>query len=268
MSPYELRFSGIGRLFGRRAWQRFQGAHVAIVGIGGVGSWTAEALVRSGVGRITLIDLDDICITNTNRQAHALSDSIGREKVTVMAERMRLINPECEVQTVAEFFTAQTADALLAPGYDLVVDAIDSLQNKCLLIASCYRQNIPLVTVGGAGGRQDPTQIRCDDLSLSRADGLLRQVRKQLRSRYEMPASGLLGIPAIFSLEAPVFPGQDGEVCERREQGTQLRLDCESGYGTASFVTGTFGFAAASAALKLLAAQLGTDHAMDRQPLP
>ncbi len=254
MSPYELRFSGIGRLYGQKAWQRFQTSHIAIVGIGGVGSWTAEALARSGVARITLIDLDDVCITNTNRQAHALADTVGREKVAVMAERLRLINPECDVRTMSEFFTAQTAETLLAPSYDLVIDAIDSLQNKCLLIASCWQRKIPLVTVGGAGGRQDPTQIRCDDLSLSRADGLLRQVRKQLRQRYGLPAQEHLGIPAIFSLESPVFPGKDGEVCSRREEGSQLRLDCEAGYGTASFVTGTFGFAAAAAGLKLLAA--------------
>jgi tRNA A37 threonylcarbamoyladenosine dehydratase len=228
---------------------------VAVIGIGGVGSWSAEALARSGIARLTLIDLDDVCITNTNRQAHALHNTIGREKVAVMAERLRLINPECEVTTISEFFTAQTAESLLAQPYDLVIDAIDSLQNKCLLIALCWQKNIPLVTVGGAGGRQDPTQIRCDDLSLSRADGLLRQVRKHLRQRYAMPAEGLLGIPAIFSLEAPVFPSKDGEVCARREDASQLRLDCEAGYGTASFVTGTFGFAAAAAGLKLLAAK-------------
>lgn len=253
MEAYDLRFSGIARLYGRRAWQRFRTARVAVIGIGGVGSWAAEALARSGVQDLTLIDLDEICITNTNRQIHTLHATIGQAKVSVMAERLRAINPEIQVQCVQDFFTPATADTLLAIDYDVVIDAIDSLQNKALLIARCRERGLPLVSVGGAGGRSDPSQIRIADLSLSQNDALLRKTRRLLRSEYEFPSQGSLGVPTVFSLETPLFPGADGEVCERREAGSQARLDCDGGFGSASFVTGAFGFAAAAAALRVIA---------------
>ncbi len=253
MEAYNLRFSGIARLYGRRAAGIFQTAKIAVVGIGGVGSWAAEALARSGIQHITLIDLDDICITNTNRQIHTLHHTIGQPKVEVMAQRLRTINPEAHVELIQDFFTGTTAETLLAPRYDLVIDAIDSLQNKALLIASCRRLGIPLVSVGGAGGRRDPSLIRVADLALSQNDALLRKTRRILRADYGFPNSGTLDIPTVYSIEIPVFPGSDGEVCERREEGSKTRLDCDGGFGSASFVTGSFGFAAASAALRYLA---------------
>lgn len=252
MDVKELRFGGIARLFGRKAWDHLQGVHCAVIGVGGVGSWAAEALVRSGIHTLSLIDLDEICITNTNRQLHTLHSNIGRAKVEVMAERLRAINPDADIRPVQDFFTAQTADALLAPTFDLVIDAIDSTRNKCLLIARCRELSIPLVSVGGSGGRCDPSQIRIADLSDSTHDALLRQTRKKLRNYHGFPAAGSLGIPTVFSIEDPVFPGQDGEVCTIRDPNLKARLDCEGGYGSASFVTGSFGFAAASAGLRLL----------------
>src|SRR6478735_3435704 len=137
MDPYQQRFNGIARLYGTAALERFRTAHVAVIGIGGVGSWTAEALARSGVGHLTLIDLDEICVSNSNRQLHTLTATIGLSKVQVMAERLRAINPELRVDVIEDFFTSSTAEQILRQRFDGLVDAIDSLKNKCLLIARC-----------------------------------------------------------------------------------------------------------------------------------
>ncbi len=245
----DARFSGIARLYGVAGLERLAAAKVCVVGIGGVGSWVVEALVRSGVGSITLIDMDDVCVSNTNRQLHALEGQIGRPKVEVMAERARLIHPACDVRTVSDFFTAKTAEKLLGEGepYSYVVDAIDSVADKCLLLARCKALQIPVLTVGGAGGRRDPTQLVTSDLGKSAGDGLLRQVRRILRQEYGFPTTDApWGITSVFSRERAVFPSPDGGVCDKPPEGTNLRLDCGSGFGTASFVTGAFGLVAAS----------------------
>src|SRR6188474_2400112 len=157
---YLQRFGGLGRLYGTAALPRLQAAHVAVVGVGGVGSWVVEGLARSGIGSITMIDLDDVCLTNVNRQLPALDGNIGRPKVDALADRVKLINPECRVERMANFFTASTADELLAPKFDFVVDAIDKLSNKCLVIAKSRERGYPVITVGGAGGKRDGTQVR------------------------------------------------------------------------------------------------------------
>src|SRR5687767_5725239 len=179
-SDYLDRFSGVARLIGRAGLERLRSAHVAVVGVGGVGSWSAEGLARTGVGTLTLVDLDDVCVTNVNRQLPALEGQIGRPKVTVLAERVRLINPECRVETVHEFFTPATAAPLLAPPHDFVVDAVDRMSIKALLIAGCRERGKPVITIGAAGGRRDPTRIRAGDIGEA-GDELLRQVRKKLR---------------------------------------------------------------------------------------
>ena len=256
MSDFEFRFGGIARLFGTEALARLRAAHVCVVGIGGVGSWTVEALARSGVGRLTLVDLDEVCVSNVNRQLHALNADVGRAKVEVRAERARGINPECAVRAAAEFFTAANADALLSARYDFVVDAIDSLTNKCLLIARCHEAGVPIVTCGGAGGRRDPTQTRIADLAFTSHDRLLQKVREKLRQEFGFPrGEKKFGVPAVFSPETPVFPARDGSVCAQREAGANgesLKLNCDSGFGTATFVTGTFGFAAAAHVVQAL----------------
>src|SRR4051812_17297893 len=150
MSDFDFRFGGIGRLFGTAGLARLRAAHVCVVGIGGVGSWAVEALARSGVGHLTLVDLDEVCVSNVNRQLHAINSEVGRAKVEVMAERVRGINPECDVRPVTEFFTESNAASLFNTRYDYVVDAIDSLTNKCRLIAQCRDQQIPIVICGGA----------------------------------------------------------------------------------------------------------------------
>jgi tRNA A37 threonylcarbamoyladenosine dehydratase len=257
MSDFDFRFGGIARLFGADALARLRAAHVCVVGIGGVGSWAVEALARSGIGQLTLVDLDEVCVSNVNRQLHALNADVGRAKVEVMAERVRGINPECDARPVLEFFTEANAAALLDTRYDYVVDAIDSLANKCRLIALCRDREIPIVTCGGAGGRRDPTQIRVADLALTTHDRLLQKTRDVLRKEFGFPRGEKnFGVAAVYSPEPPVFPSRDGGICSQREKeasGESLKLNCDSGFGTATFVTGAFGFAAAAHVVRAVA---------------
>ena len=255
MSQSSERFGGIARLVSVKGLQRLRAAHVCVVGIGGVGSWTVEALARSGIGALTLIDLDEVCVTNINRQLHALDGTVGRAKVEVMAERVRLINPECRVTPVTEFFTEANAQRLLAPGFDFVVDAIDAVSNKCRLLAHCWQRSLPVISCGAAGGRLDTTTVRVADLADATHDRLLAEVRRRLRQEYGFLSAGRrFGIPAVFSPEAPVLP--EPPACGAGGQGSELppRLNCEWGYGSATFVTGTFGFAAAGWVVRKLAA--------------
>jgi tRNA A37 threonylcarbamoyladenosine dehydratase len=255
MSDFQTRFDGIARLYGRDGLQRLRAAHVCVVGIGGVGTWAVEALARSGIGALTLVDLDEVCASNINRQLHALTDTIGRAKVEVMAERIRAINPDCQVTLAQQFFTAQTAAELLAPKFDFVLDAIDSMSNKVLLLARCREKSLPVVACGGAGGRRDGTQVRVADLAKVTHDRLLAEVRKKLRKESGFPADGsAMGVECVFSAELPVFAQPDGSVCPNRtamESGT--RLNCNGGLGSATFVTGAFGFAAAGVVVRKIA---------------
>ena len=264
MSDFDFRFGGIARLYGTAALSRFRAAHVMVVGIGGVGSWVVEALARSGIGRLTLVDLDEVCVSNINRQLHALDSTVGRSKVEVMVERVRTISPEARVEGRVEFFTADTASRLLGletdsiseDRPDFVVDAIDAMSNKVRLIALCQGAGIPLVVCGGAGGRRDPTEVRVADLATVTHDRLLSEVRKRLRREHGFSrTSKKLRIECVHSAEAPVFPGRDGQVCATRASDNEmpLRLNCESGFGSATQVTGTFGFAAAARVLARLA---------------
>lgn len=252
---YHQRFGGIARLFGHQALARFQSSRVAVVGIGGVGSWAVEALARSGVGTLILVDMDEVCITNTNRQIHALQSSVGLAKTEAMARRIKEISPTCKVEVQDYFLTPKTLHTFLDTKPDLIIDAIDSLSNKCMLIAHCRRYKIPLISTAGAGGRRDPSKVQVADLSRVFNDPLAAKVRKQLRKDYGFPREKRrkFGIPCVFSPEDPIYPSADGGTCAVRDPNTELKLDCESGYGTASFLTGTYGFLAASEALKHLA---------------
>ena len=264
MDDTQFRFGGMARLYGQTALERLQRAHVMVVGIGGVGSWAVEALARSGVGRLTLIDLDEVCVSNINRQLHALNETVGRAKVEVMAERVRSIHSEIRVLPVMEFFTAATADRLLGIEADgaesrpeVVIDAIDSMSNKVRLIALCQRASIPVVVCGAAGGRRDPTRVRASDLGEVTHDRLLSEVRKRLRKEEVFSReTRRFGIQSIHSIEPQVFPSTNGEVCAERGETdvAGLRLNCASGFGSATFVTGTFGFAAAERAINYLLA--------------
>jgi tRNA threonylcarbamoyladenosine dehydratase len=251
-SDHLERFGGLGRLFGAGSLEKLAAAHVAVVGLGGVGSWTVEGLARSGVGRLTLIDLDDVCVTNTNRQIPALEGNLGRPKAEVLAERVRLINPSSEVEIVMEFLTAANADRLLAPAFDVVVDAIDGMTNKANLIGSCVRLGRRCVTVGGAGGKRDASQLRIGDLGEARGDELLKIVRKKLRRDhgFERGEGNHYGVRCVFSPEHPTYPWADGTCNAKPEPGGNLKLDCASGFGTAVWVTGAMGLAAAQEAVR------------------
>ena len=251
MNDAESRFGGIARLFGREGFARLQCASVCVVGIGGVGSWAAEALARSGVGALTMVDLDEVCVTNVNRQIHALEGTFGQPKAEVMAERVRRIAPECQVRTELQFFTDGTASEILRESFSAVIDAIDTVANKCRLIAECRARGLPIVVCGAAGGRRDPAQIRVADLACSTHDRLLQKVREQLRREHGFPrGEQSFGVECVYSPEPPVYPQTDGSVCGQPEPGGELRLNCDRGYGTASFVTGSFGFLAASVVVR------------------
>ncbi len=255
MDDFETRFGGIARLYGKGGLEKLRAAQVSVIGIGGVGTWAAEALARSGVGAITLTDLDEVCVTNINRQLHALNDTIGRPKVEVMAERIRAINPDCRVTAEQKFFNAQTAAELLAPAFDFVLDAIDDVTNKVLLLARCRADHRPVITCGGAGGRRELTAVRLGDLSQASHDKLLAEVRRRLRKEHGFPAEqSAMDVPCVYSVERTRYPQPDGSVCEMRsaaEDGT--RLNCNGGLGSATFVTGAFGFAAAGYVVKKIA---------------
>ncbi|MBX3692594.1 tRNA cyclic N6-threonylcarbamoyladenosine(37) synthase TcdA [Dokdonella sp.] len=252
----DQRFHGVERLYGAGAVARFARARVAVVGIGGVGSWIVEALARSGVGRLVLIDADDICLSNTNRQLHALEGHYGQPKVEVMAARARAINPRIEVEAIAEFLTPSNLERLLGSGHDLVIDACDAFRVKVETIAWCRRRKQPLVVVGSAGGRVDPTLIRVRDLSKTEHDALLALVRKKLREEFGFPRGPkrYFSVPAVYSLENVRYPQADGSVCGTRPVTNDggMRLDCGAGLGAATHVTASFAFAAVARALEKL----------------
>jgi len=258
---YLQRFGGLTRLYGRAGLARLHAAHVCVVGLGGVGSWVVEALARTGIGALTLVDLDDLCITNVNRQLPAMDGTIGRPKAEVIAERVSRINPACRVDVLTEFFTSQTAERVLAKNFDCVIDAIDHVANKALLIAECVARGLPVVTVGGAGGRSDFNQIRAGDLGEAWGDELLRLVRRKLRREHGFEAGTQkgrmhFGVRCVWSSEPRIFPWADGTCraeppLDAGREGAG-KLDCESGLGAAVFVTGAFGLAAAGEASKVL----------------
>ena len=253
------RFGGIARLYGQAALDRFLTSRVAVIGVGGVGSWAVESLARSGVGHLTLVDLDEICVTNVNRQLHAMDGQIGRQKTEAMADRARAIHPDCDVQIVPKFFNEKSAAEILDPGFDAVIDAIDFARHKSLLAAECHRRKIYAVTCGGAGGRRDPTRIRVTDLAHSGMDPLLLQLRRGLRNDFGFPKTPrgqepiLFGIDAVYSDEAPYYSSCDGTVSKNKPEEISLRLNCASGFGSAAHLIASFGMIAAGRVLEHLA---------------
>ena len=258
IQPADERFAGLDRLYGAGSTARLARAHVCIVGIGGVGSWAVEALARSAVGRLTVIDADDVCVSNTNRQLPALEGAYGRAKVDVMAERARAINPQIKVDARAEFLTSGNLEALLGGGYDAVLDACDALKVKVEMIAFCRRRKIPIVVSGSAGGRRDPTLITARDLSRTEHDILLGIVRRKLRDDYGWTRNPkrYFGVQAVFSRENVNYPQADGTVCKTRAAGDEggLKLDCSGGLGAAMHVTATFGMVAVARVIERLLA--------------
>jgi len=256
---YYQRFSGIARLYGEHALIRFQQAKICIIGIGGVGSWVAESLVRSGIGHITLIDMDDVCITNMNRQIHALKQNIGQFKTNVMAERIDQINPECRVNCIDDFINQNNVSKYLGtkekPRYDFIIDAIDSVRDKAAVLAHCRRNKLKIITIGGAGGQKDPTKIQVSDLTKTVQDPLMAKLRERLKSEYKLTkdSKGKYGIPCVYSTEQLTYPTSNGQVCFVKNQAEgPKKMDCASGLGAITTVTATFGFVAVSYALDKL----------------
>lgn len=254
------RFDRAARLFGERGLSRLDRARVMVIGVGGVGSFAAEALARSGVGTIVLVDFDKVCITNTNRQLHAMKGTIGKRKVDVMAERLRLVHPTGKVEAACEFYNEQSSEKLFATKPDFVIDAIDNLTAKAHLVATCVAAGIPVVSSMGAAARLDPTLIEVADLAETQKDPFARALRKILRHKHGLELDAPIGVPAVFSREEPlepIAPSYDADtgfvcVCPGGKNGLndcdrKARID-----GTASFVTGAFGLAAASVAVRRL----------------
>ncbi|XWY19739.1 tRNA cyclic N6-threonylcarbamoyladenosine(37) synthase TcdA [Bisgaard Taxon 45] len=239
---YEQRFGGIARLYSTAGLARLRQSHVCVIGIGGVGSWCVEALARSGIGQLTLIDMDDICVTNINRQIHALSGNIGQLKTEAMKARVALINPECKVEIIDDFISTENLAHYLSKGYDYVIDAIDSVKTKAALIAYCKRHKIRMITVGGAGGQTDPTQIQIADVSKTIQDPLMAKVRSLLRKEYHFSQNPKrkFGVDCVFSSQPLIFPKMDGH-CE-----VSATMNCANGFGAATMITATFGFFAVS----------------------
>lgn len=248
------KFSGIGRVYGDAALNRFAQQHVAVIGLGGVGSWAVEALARSGVGGLTLIDLDDVCVTNINRQLPALTTTVGQLKTTVLAERVKAINPACEVRVIDDFLAAENLAEYLGEPVTGVLDAIDSVNVKAALIAWCKRRKLPLVVCGGAGGQVDPGQVTSTDLAKATQDPLLAKVRSMLRRDYNFSRnpSRSFGVKAVYSTEQLRYPQGDGRWSHAKPGSGSMRMDCSTGFGAAMPVTCTFAMHAVALLLEKL----------------
>ena len=235
----QRRFAALDRLYGVDGGNRIRCAHVAVIGIGGVGSWAVEALARSGVGQLTLIDLDHVSESNINRQVHALSQTIGQSKVQAMGDRILSINPQCQVNGIEEFVTPENWPALLPGGIDAVIDACDQMSAKTCVAAWSFQANVDFITVGAAGGKRLAHQVEVDDLSQCTHDPLLAQLRYRLRKHHSAARDGKkIGVPCVFSREAVAAPDPS---CAVEGDGS---LNCH-GYGSVVSVTAAFGFCAA-----------------------
>ncbi|MBS1958594.1 MAG: tRNA threonylcarbamoyladenosine dehydratase [Bdellovibrionales bacterium] len=269
METYRLhrRFDRMGRLIGDPAMEKLFRSHVMIIGLGGVGSFAAESIARSGVGKMTLVDFDEICVTNFNRQLHSLQGLVGEKKADVMAERLRKINPQAQVYSIPKFYNArfsteifEEAEKLTGQKPDFIIDAIDSITPKCHLLQMCRDLKIPVVTSTGSGGKMDPTRIKVTDLATTIIDPLAKAVRRILRDQHGFPQEGPFGITAVYSDENAMAPMElnydNGKgfrcVCP---QGQNEYFNCDNRnviLGNASFVTGSFGLACASVVVREL----------------
>jgi tRNA A37 threonylcarbamoyladenosine dehydratase len=250
----DRRFDGVRRLYGDALFAKIQNSRVLIVGLGGVGSWTVEAIARSGVGHIVLVDMDEVCISNINRQIHALPETVGKSKAAVLQERISSINPLCTVTVKNTFFTEKTVEDIFSSEPSVIVDAIDRVTNKTLLIATAVSRGVPIVTTGSAGNRVDPSMIKVEDLAHTIHDPLLAFVRKKLRAEYGFPrtAGKKFKVPCVY---APLQKNRgitrydESVICDTSDG---IRT-CNDGMGTVAYMTGAVGLLAASEAMKLLA---------------
>ena len=237
------RLAGIARLYGNEALQIFKNSHVAIFGIGGVGSWIAEALARTGIGQITLVDLDEICVTNVNRQVHALTETVGKSKTAVMKQRIHSINPECTVHQIEDFIGFENLESCLSEEFDYIVDAIDIAAVKAAIVNWCKRHKRPVICIGGAGGKINPAEIKIGDLNKTKNDPLLATVRSQLRAYhgYSRNPKKNYSIDCVYSTEQVRYPDGQGHITLKKP-GESMGMDCNSGFGSATHLTASFAF--------------------------
>ena len=256
---HNRRFGGVARLYGEQGLDRLTSANIAVIGVGGVGSWVVESLARSAIGKLTLIDLDVVAVSNINRQILATSDVIGRDKTDVMKQRVSQINPECQVTIIDDFLTRENVKELVVSSFDFVIDCIDDFRTKAALIAHCKRNKIKIITTGGAGGQVDPSKIRQCDLSQTQHDVLLAKTRKLLRQEYGFARNldRRFSIPCIYSDEQLVYPnGAGGTQAQRPVQASKEQsnaLNCAGGLGSITHVTATFGLFCAAYVCNYLA---------------
>ena len=252
------RFSRMELLTGQDGMKRLKEASVAVFGIGGVGSYAAEALARAGVGRLTLIDFDDICLTNINRQIHALDGTVGKPKVQVMAERCRAINPSIQVEPIKAFFSAENADEMLDRGYDFVLDCIDHVTAKLHLIEHCVKSKMPIIASMGAANKLDPTKIAVADLARTEKCRLARVIRRELRRR------GITsGVQVVYSTEEFRPLGDqsaacsDNCICPNKNDHLWRCTDRRVILGSSSYIPPLFGLTMAGEVVRSL---LGEEH--------
>lgn len=250
---YQRRFGGIARLYGQSGLENFAKSHVAVIGVGGVGSWAVEALARSGIGAMTLYDMDHVAESNVNRQLPALEKEFGKAKVQVMSQRINQINQDCQVNTIEEYIEVENLSGLIHGNFNYVLDCIDNYRIKAAIINYCKREKIALITVGGAGGQVDPTKVRLADLSRSEQDPLLSKTRKLLRKEFGFSSNlkRRFGVPCVYSVEQQKFPDSEGGVCHSKSGGLDGSLNC-GGFGSAMTITASFGLVAVSYVLKQL----------------
>ena len=253
------RFAGIANLYGAEGLAKLNNAHVCIIGVGGVGSWVVESLARSAVGEMTLIDMDVVSESNINRQLLAVTETIGKDKVAVLKERVHQINPDCKVTTHDEFISRDNLDLLLKSNMDFIIDCIDDFRLKAALIHYCKQKKYNVLTIGAAGGQTNPSKIRQTDLSVTQHDALLARTRKLLRQDYHFPRNPKrsFSIPCVYSDEQPVYPDGAGGLSQQRpinndDEQTMSALSCAGGLGSITHVTGTFAFYASAYVLNRL----------------
>lgn len=244
---HDRRFGGIARLYGERGLQQLLQAHVCVVGVGGVGSWAVEALARSGVGELTLIDLDNIAISNVNRQLHALTPDFGKAKVTALRERIAQIAPHCIVHEIEDFVDEQNLPELFSQPFDFVIDAIDQMRVKVSMIDYFLKHKQAFIVSGGAGGQRNPALIETADLSQTTQDPLLSKIRYTLRKKHGLPREGKMRVPCVYSREQ-ITPPQIQAACDTDPTAPQ-GLSC-AGYGASMLVTASFGLHCATAAIE------------------
>jgi tRNA A37 threonylcarbamoyladenosine dehydratase len=254
MSDYEEKFGSLTRVYGETVCNALRDAHVCVIGIGGVGSWAVESLVRSGIGEITLVDGDVIARSNMNRQVHTLESTTGQYKVRAMQARIADINEACRCHTIDQNINDDNLRDILERGYDCVIDAIDSIKYKAAIVYCCKRNKVPVVMTGGAGGLTDPAKIEVADLTRTWNDPLAATVRSRLRHKYGYTRNTkrTFGVPCVFSSEQQRYPDPDGRPGYCKPGVAGLTLDCSYGYGSVVGVTACFGFIAAAKAVELV----------------